>query len=1109
MAEEFITKILPPKTQPGLIERVRLHELAAGFDYIKAIVFIAPAGYGKTVYMSQLAAKIGKPVVWYHVDPEDNDPIIFFQYLKAALQRVTPGLDTGLFPINGAGELKAKIRLLTAMFINHLALKTDGITIAFDDFHAISNPVIIHFMRELFHYLPSNIHLLLTSRTPLPFIPAKLLASKEILLLSADDLRFDRQEIAAYIKQLKKNPADPTQIERLHIITEGWPVALRLAIEAHASLRSFSTEKQVLFDYLATEVLAQLPGETREFLLTTSVLEVLTPELCAQLTGRADAQLILSGLMKEQLFITQLSAEKNIYRYHQLFREFLQLQLGEDCSRFTYQAALLLRSQGEWEQALRYFMAAGAKAEMAAMVVKAGRAALNNGRWQTVLNWIQSLPPDLVEANPWLLLYRAEIEIFRGYIETAEKLARKAADLFMAMGEKSGLTQSKILQARVLRCRGMFFQSLKLLTECAPFLPAQDHDQRLDLLMEKAVSLYLTGSLTEAEELLTSALDKAKSRSNHYLLPYILEGLGNVHYLKGNYIKAMYYFKKGMDYSPEGFLPGYHTQDHMSMIYEDWGELQKALELAKQNVTCKEKLGMVDTLPSAYTHLAEVQTNLGYYQEAEANYQKAISLLQEINGERTYLALSFAFYARCLWLQGKMVEAKANIERALAFHEIKDSLCYSSCQTVGGLILYQAGETKEGERILLEAVTALEKQGFTKALAYAFQALAALYFAEGDQSKFQFYAKKALTLSARINYVQNFLTCFEVFAPILRAGIEHNIELSFVQRIILRSGARAHSILTPLLKHPDPEVRKRVCAPLAELRDEQGKKGLFLLAQDSEGDVRKVASRFLAKLPQPLGRNQALKEDCHIKLQTLGALHVFVNGTEISDTKWRTRKAKHLLVYLAHHGEAISKEKIIDDLWPEAQGEDLDALFHTTLYRLRQALNLPEKIVTYKGGRYQLDPGCYQTDQAEFEKLIQTASRPDRTLEETILFLEQATALYRGNYLTELDYPWLLPLQERLRHLYIDAQIKLGRYYLEKRNHSQAIFHLRPLLDLSDFSEEIHALLMKAYAGLGDLKAVHKQFKTLTALFREELGLSPSPEIIDLYYKLISKTYSL
>jgi DNA-binding SARP family transcriptional activator len=699
----------------------------------------------------------------------------------------------------------------------------------------------------------------------------------------------------------------------------------------------------------------------------------------------------------------------------------------------------------------------------------------------------------------------AEIEVFRGCVEEAQKWARKAASLFTADADHNGLTETKILQARVFRCRGMFYQSLELLKEVEALLPPHEPGQRLDLLMEKAVSLYLIGRFSEAENLLMSALDKVNRQNNPYLLPYILEGLGNIYYLQGNYTKAIYFFKKGMESAPEGFLPGYHTQDHLSLIYADWGELQQALELAQRNLARKKELGMVETLPSAYTHLATIQSDLGQFAEAEKNYQTAISLLKEFNGEFTYLALSYAFYGRCLWLQGKMVEAKANIEQALAIVEIKDSLCYSSCQTVGGLILYQAGETKKGKQVLLEAFRSLEKQGFTKALAYACQSLAALYFAEGNEHKFLYYAKKALTLSAQINYLQNFLTFYEVFTPILQAGIEHNIELSFVQRIIIRLGARAHSILTPLLSHTNPEVRKRICAPLAELRDKKGEEGLLLLSQDRDREVQKIAALFLRKAPPPSDRYYAVRRDSPLQLKTLGSLQIFLKGTEVPDPQWRTRKAKHLLAYLAHYGEAVSKEKIINDLWPDTHGKKHDALFHTTLYRLRQVLNFPQSVL-YKGGLYQLEPGSYQSDQREFEKLIQTASHPGLPPEEAVPLLEQATALYRGDYLADLDYNWLLPFQERLRHLYTAAQIKLGRYYLEKNNYPQAIFHLRPLLDISDFSEEIHALLMTAYAGLGDLKAVRKQFQTMTTMFREELGLSPSPEIIDLYYQLVSKT---
>ena len=73
--------------------------------------------------------------------------------------------------------------------------------------------------------------------------------------------------------------------------------------------------------------------------------------------------------------------------------------------------------------------------------------------------------------------------------------------------------------------------------------------------MEKAVSLYLIGRFSEAENLLMSALDKVNRQNNPYLLPYILEGLGNIYYLQGNYTKAIYFSKKGWNPPRKGFYP--------------------------------------------------------------------------------------------------------------------------------------------------------------------------------------------------------------------------------------------------------------------------------------------------------------------------------------------------------------------------------------------------------------------------------------------------------------------------------------------------------------------------------------------------------------------------
>lgn len=1109
MTEEFITKILPPMTQAGLIERVRLHTQASGFDCKKGTILIAPAGYGKTVTMTQLAKKIGRPLAWYFLDSYDNDPVVFFRYLITAIRQQLAGFGQGSLITVERGDFKHNIRFFTAALINELTLKAkDGLTLVLDDFHLINNQLIHHFVQEFLEHFPPKLHILIASRTQFPFSLTKMLLAEEITVLGVEALRFDLSETKAYLEQFSPTRTSaPHRLKELQENTEGWPVALRLAVEAQSPIATETKNTKVFFDYLAIEVLDKLPLEIRRFLLTTSVLETLTPDLCNQLLDRQDSGEILSQLVTEQLFITPLSGKKDAYRYHQLFREFLHSRLGRDYFRLIHQVGALLMSRGEFEHAVRYFIAANAEKDLVQAIVKAGRQALNSGKWQTVLHWLEAVPFEQQDNNPWLLLYRAEIDVYRGCIEEAEKWVKKAFVLFTAVGNNKGLAQTKILRARVLRCRGRFFESLDLLRQIEGLIPG--NDDRLDLLMEQAVSLYLTGNYPCAEKLLLEALDKAEKHENKNITTHIFEALGNVYYIQGDYPRALHFFKKGIAVSPEGFLPGYHTQDHMSIIYQDLGELDKAIELAKRNVIHKGQLGLVETLPSAYTHLAAIYADAGCFPEAETCFQKAITIIIENNGEPTYLALSLAFYGRCLWLQGKLVEAKAKVEESLAIVEIRDSLCYPSCQAVGGLVLYQAGEIEQGEQVLLEARFSLEKMGFKKAEACACQSLAAVYFSKCDKAKFLEYATRALTLSAKVGYIQNFITCFEHLFPILQVGIENGIELSFIQRIMVRLGTRSHQIITPLLSHPDPEVRKRICAPLAEIRDEQARKALLTLTKDQNLAVRNTALNIVAKNSHISNlRPQVYVEhsDTMIKIHSLGRLRIFISDQEIPDHKWRTKKAKHLLAYLAHQGEPVSKEKIIDDLWPDTEGEDVSALFHSTMYRLRRALNseIPYKVVTYEGGRYQLLPGVYEIDKNKFEALLQSPPSQNTTAEETISFLEETLGFYRGDYLEDLDYHWTLPTQERLRHLYILTKTKLAHYYLEKDNFTKTITHLNSLRDISYLSEEIYSLLMKAYAGLGDIKAIRKQFQEMTITFQEELGLAPSRRIVDLYYKLVS-----
>ena len=89
-------------------------------------------------------------------------------------------------------------------------------------------------------------------------------------------------------------------------------------------IEAFTGSNRFVIDYLADEVLARQPGELRDFLLRTAVLDRLTGPLCDAVTGRTDAARTLEELERDNLFVVPLDAQRSWYRYHHLFADVLR-----------------------------------------------------------------------------------------------------------------------------------------------------------------------------------------------------------------------------------------------------------------------------------------------------------------------------------------------------------------------------------------------------------------------------------------------------------------------------------------------------------------------------------------------------------------------------------------------------------------------------------------------------------------------------------------------------------------------------------------------------------------------------------------------------------------
>lgn len=1109
MADLIIAKLSLPRIEKDIIARPRLLQLATEVTTKKLTLLTAPAGYGKTVLMSQLVKAILRPMVWYQLDSYDNDFIIFLKYLITGIRKIYPDFGKEALKLMELGEAITQQRLLIASIINDLAtFAPNGLIIVLDDFHSITEPIIYDFIQELLAYLPDGIQLMIASRKKIPFPVDRLKLAGDLLMIGADKLSFGSEEIALFFAQ-RGQAISKKAVETLNSNINGWPAVLGLMRTTRLEeTQTLSYEDhQEIYDYLATEILIELPKSIQSFLVDTSILQVFTAEFGNVLLERTDAEQILDYLETQQLFLVPLNGAVKSYRYHDLFRDFLQTKLGLERKKLLlYKAAKLTYQSGNPVQSCQYLLEAGVTDAHLPVLVEAGRKALGHGQWQTVAQWLKGLTDEQIRGNAWLSYFRAQVEIYRGRPDQAEGWTKNAAALFEADRDCLGLLEAKILKAKLLRCYGRYQESFKLLQEVEPKLPPEQIRNHVALYMEMYVVSCLIGRFKEGEAKLTQGLELIQPWKDGYLEAHLFEGLGTINYMLGNYSKALRMYKRGAEASPDRRLPSYYAQDNLGSIYEDWGELDQALEYGKRNVEIKEKLHLVEALPSAYLYLAGIYVDRGEFDLAENLYRKAIMMVKTNNSDHFGLSTILVFLARCLSLQGKMTEALQLVEEALREARGQSGLAWAIYQEIGSLVLICAGEIDKAEKMLLEAISAFKEMGYQKAICDCSAALALIYYSKNDPELAVRYTHESLGIASRLNLVQMFVTQYGLMEPVLRMGLEKGIEVTFTQRVLARLGDGSLPVLAALAINPEPAIRLRTIIPLMEIGTSRAKAIINGLIHDPNLEIREMVKRLSGGGDSPATLSDVFVSNCAkptLELMMLGRLRVFINNTEISPESWRTVKVRDLLAYLVHRGEPVSAPQILEDLWPQFDREKAMANFHTTLYQLRLRLRQATgaDLVLYGGRCYFVKPGGYSADYHRYEKLI-TANFREELSADGVAHLERALGMYRGDYLADLDYEWVVQVQEHLKNLYLESRMVLARYYSKHNEINQAIGHLRSAQSLNPLQEEIYSLLMTAYAEKGDRPAIRETYQQLKDVLKEELGLEPSKSTTELFHHL-------
>lgn len=430
---------MPAKIRPARaagLSRPRLEEaLGAGLWDRRLAIVVAPAGAGKTTLLTQFAASVGHPCAWFQAESSDGDAAGFLAYLEASLAKALPNLETGWTCVEDAAQALEHCGSARALLV-------------IDDLHSLQGTPAEATLEQFLRYCPPSLAVLAATRTlpPLALLPALRLGG-ELLELSGEDLRFRTWEVERLFAELYRHPLPPEEAGELARRTEGWAAGLQMyhlsttgksPMERRQTLAALGVRSRLVREYLARNVLGDLPAELRRFLVGTCVLGRLSGPLCDQLLGSTGGAQTLRELERRQVF-TYAVEDDGWYRYHEALRAHLEglmlEELGAEATRRRYrQAAALLEAVGAPADALQAYCR-GEDWESAGRLLGSDGELLAVGSGE----WLRLLPPRIGAQDPWVLLATARRHRSCGRWQEAMEAYRAAEHNF---GTQSGVETS-------------------------------------------------------------------------------------------------------------------------------------------------------------------------------------------------------------------------------------------------------------------------------------------------------------------------------------------------------------------------------------------------------------------------------------------------------------------------------------------------------------------------------------------------------------------------------------------------------------------------------------------------------------------------------------------
>lgn len=1066
-------KVRIPPRRRELITRPRLVDLL--YEQLdKPLLFvIAPAGYGKTSLLVDLAAQVDLPFCWLSLDTLDQDPQRFLRYLIAAIAERFPafGRDS-LAVLESMTSLASEQDQLLITMTNEISTRIhDHFILVLDDFHFVENvPVIGQLIGRLLELAGETLHLVISSRN-LPDFPAAplLIARNQVGGITFKDLSFQTGEIQQLFQQNRGIELSQPDAEAMLRETEGWIAAIHLSHDLPGSkpLVHPLLSAAALFDFFSREVMERQPQEMQRFMLLTSMFEAFDITMCervlAPLVG--EHPLDWAGLFRRaqtaSLFSVPLDDDGHWMRYHHLFQHFLrsQLQYEEPALAWNIQQNLahVYEQQQHWEEALQIYDRLNDHQNQIRLLGEVGFNFIESGRILTLDSWLKKIPVELVYAQPLLASLLGTVYATQGDPRQALALLDQAEAGLRKQGRQADWVTALVRRSEVYRQLGQYDSTLKDIE--AILETVQDSAQRnfqivhAEAMRIRGLALFGQGRVGDALPWLEDSLHRYRllGLGNH--LPILETELGVIHRRLGELQVSARYFASALHALEHAGNNGWKSRllNNMGMLKYTTGELQEAHSLLQAAAQTAKQCGYVRIQTNALISLGDLLSDLGELDSAYHCYDQALTQATHL-GHSLYIFYASLGEARLKRMSGNPLLALDELRQVELSQVSLGSYEQAFFNLEKGHSLLELNHLDEASRCYHEAL--------------------ALFEAGGNQME-----KKLARLWHEVTAL--------LLAP--QADVQGLRELLPAQR--------EWRTPTPLMIHAGRAVRWLKSRGHQRLLREPALRLFF----EHAGRVLDSLPKVAEALHPP--SSDHVPASPRLEITTFGPVQVRQDGRIVELSDWQTREARDLFFYFLQ-SPPRSKEQIGMDFWPDLSTSRLKMRFKINIYRIRQALG--QDVILFKDEQYTFNRSItHHWDRERFDELFQAARRRN-TIQERIVVLEQAAALVRGPYLADLEAHWAEPDRLRYEDRHRLAMLELAELYLKSGRTQECLDLARSLLTLDPLLEAAHRLILQVCAARHDPAGLALQYRHYQQIMQAELGMLPSLEMRSLYEKLLT-----